>query len=505
MEQAEGFIRKNKFYLAALAGYAFLFLFLCSKMSPLYVSNEWSDVNIYFTIGQSIINGKTLYVDVFDPKGPLIFIIYGIGYLISNDSFIGLFLFFLIGWSAALTLIFYLTDYLLNSKPLALAVAAFTPPFALSYMHSGGSPEEIILLLHLFCISLLVKSDRLQIKRREFAVLGACSAAVICLKFNLIFFLAISTIALFYITYLSGRKKAFWQQVLFFIAGVSAIFIPVCAYLVATGAFGATIDTYIILNKKLAVTVPFVQLIKDGVKRILAMFTYYPVGATVIFLGAFIYPLLYLKRILLKVSYILGALSLYGIIFFAGVAQFYYPLPLYVFLPLGLIVIIKFFKIDRLRVNRLAEMSIVCIAILLCAYRIQFWNMSLDQLLRKEPLPGLNYAFAKIINEEPNPTLLSLTYGDAVNVFTLCNITPNVKYFSSLNIPYEIYPVLRNEQVRYIADKEVQFIIINEQARFFANLDVLHQNYEVVGRYAGLEEYQNVRFPKTALLYKRKD
>lgn len=56
-------------------------------MSPLYLSNEWSDINIYETIGRAIMSGKSLYVDVFDPKGPMIFIIYALGSKLSSSLF----------------------------------------------------------------------------------------------------------------------------------------------------------------------------------------------------------------------------------------------------------------------------------------------------------------------------------------------------------------------------------------------------------------------------------
>lgn len=88
-------IVKDKNILILLSLYSFLLLFFCSKMSPLYPINEWSDVNLYYNIGKAIFNGRTLYAEAFDHKGPLIFFIYGIGYAISNTSFIGMFLMYI--------------------------------------------------------------------------------------------------------------------------------------------------------------------------------------------------------------------------------------------------------------------------------------------------------------------------------------------------------------------------------------------------------------------------
>ncbi|MDH6355503.1 hypothetical protein M2132_001848 [Dysgonomonas sp. PH5-45] len=79
-------ILSEKGILLCLFVYNALLLFLCSRMSPLYDFNAWSDINVYFTIGKGWMNGLLPYRDLFDHKGPLIFLIYGIGYLIAFFS-----------------------------------------------------------------------------------------------------------------------------------------------------------------------------------------------------------------------------------------------------------------------------------------------------------------------------------------------------------------------------------------------------------------------------------
>ncbi|MDR0825520.1 MAG: hypothetical protein LBN74_10530, partial [Prevotella sp.] len=90
---------QDKNILILLFVYAALLLFFCSKMSPLYPFNEWSDINLYFNIGKAIFNGKVLYTEAFDHKGPLIFFIYGVGYLISNTSFLGMYIIEVLMWT----------------------------------------------------------------------------------------------------------------------------------------------------------------------------------------------------------------------------------------------------------------------------------------------------------------------------------------------------------------------------------------------------------------------
>ena len=71
---------------------ALVSLLICSESSPLYPLNDWFDANIYFTVGKGMVNGFVPYLDLFDHKGPIIYLIYGIGSLISSSSFIGVFI-----------------------------------------------------------------------------------------------------------------------------------------------------------------------------------------------------------------------------------------------------------------------------------------------------------------------------------------------------------------------------------------------------------------------------
>jgi len=76
-----------------------LFLLIATKSSPLYPFNNWADANISFTMGKGMMNGKVLYRDLFDHKGPYMYLLFGLGYLISNTSFLGIFIFQIISFS----------------------------------------------------------------------------------------------------------------------------------------------------------------------------------------------------------------------------------------------------------------------------------------------------------------------------------------------------------------------------------------------------------------------
>ena len=123
-------IISEKKTLIILFVYSFLLLFFCSKMSPLYPFNEWDDINLYFTIGKGLFNGKIIYSELFDHKGPLIFFIYGIAYLISNTTFFGMYIIEALMW-AFMICAGYFTAKLYIDKIYAFIVALIYPLFTL--------------------------------------------------------------------------------------------------------------------------------------------------------------------------------------------------------------------------------------------------------------------------------------------------------------------------------------------------------------------------------------
>jgi hypothetical protein len=64
----------------------------CTKSSPLYPLNDWVDANIYFTIGKGMMHGRVPYVDLYDQKGPVAFLLFGLASLVSGTSFFGVYL-----------------------------------------------------------------------------------------------------------------------------------------------------------------------------------------------------------------------------------------------------------------------------------------------------------------------------------------------------------------------------------------------------------------------------
>ena len=83
---------KNKIrkYLAFFL-YSFCLLLFLSPDSYIYDLYHRCDTAWFFTCGKAWMNGLVPYVDFADSKGPLLWLIYGCGYLLSHYSYIGVF------------------------------------------------------------------------------------------------------------------------------------------------------------------------------------------------------------------------------------------------------------------------------------------------------------------------------------------------------------------------------------------------------------------------------
>ena len=62
------------FYFALIS---FAMLLFATRSSFLYPMNNWDDSNSYFTMGKSMFRGIMIYRDIFDQKGPYLYLIYG--------------------------------------------------------------------------------------------------------------------------------------------------------------------------------------------------------------------------------------------------------------------------------------------------------------------------------------------------------------------------------------------------------------------------------------------
>ena len=97
-----------------------ILLFLISPDSYTHDLFNRADSATFFICGKAWMNGMIPYVDYTDSKGPLLWLIYGIGYLISHYDYIGVFWLSCIMYSGVFVLIFKTANLFLRDNRLSL-------------------------------------------------------------------------------------------------------------------------------------------------------------------------------------------------------------------------------------------------------------------------------------------------------------------------------------------------------------------------------------------------
>lgn len=224
-------------------------LFFYSQDSYLYDLYNRVDSAWFFMCGKAWMNGMVPYVDFADSKGPLLWLIYGLGYLISPRDYIGVY------WITCLwySFIYYYTYktadiFLKNRLKSVLCAVLMTVAFFNPLFHVETRAEDFCLLfvtLSLYRTCLLLYSEegkRLSSVYTTFIILGSCFSALLLIKYN------IAALQLFFLLY---ALLEVWRKGLpivkslgFYIGGVMFVLFPFIVYFLVENNFFAFIKEY---------------------------------------------------------------------------------------------------------------------------------------------------------------------------------------------------------------------------------------------------------------------
>ena len=240
----------NSKVLLMLACWSFLVLLFLSPDSPLFNTCHHIDSAWFFMEGKALMNGLRPYVDFSDCKGPLLWLIYGLGYLISPRNFLGMYIIGSLFYTATLFFNYKTARIFLKSDGTALAA---TLPMIFVYFfpwfHYEVRSEDLMLLFISISIYILFKrlyspKDCINDKA-DFLTLGACFMALTLIKYNISAVQGVIVLIAFWDQYkrkASVAKAFVWAA----IAGV-VVAVPFMAYLWYTDTLGAFVQDYFVV------------------------------------------------------------------------------------------------------------------------------------------------------------------------------------------------------------------------------------------------------------------
>lgn len=443
---------------------AFILLTICTKSSFLYPFNDWVDSNCFFTVGKSLLNGKVLYRDIYEQKGPWLYFLHAGAYLISRKTFFGVYLLELCAgtvflYFAAKTLELYRVRGIYLVLPL-LGAAIYA---SRSFCH-GDSVEELVLPIFAVCLYLSERSFCLQktLHFKEWLTVGALAGIVFWMKFNLAGFFVGWALVPIYKTLrrsgISGALKAAGAVVL----GVLLPTVPVLIYFGAARAFGDLWTAYFYNNLFLygdasqsntAGVSAFLQTIWTRIRIHILRNGFYAIPGI---LGVIWYTV---TRKGHRAHLVLTAVFTVLCVCTGAVCYSYYTLVFAVFSLFFWLAVCKL--LSRLPEEPSPKIitSAVVLSALIFGGTFAYCTSSNTYLTayEKDDLP--QYKFEKIICSIDDPSLLNYGFLDG-GFYTVTGITPESKYFCRLNIQlFEMYEA----QVEDICMQKPDFVVTRSQ------------------------------------------
>jgi hypothetical protein len=218
--------------------------------------------------GKAWMNGMIPYVDFSDSKGPLLWLIYGIGYLLSNYDYIGIFWIGCIFYTVTFFYCYKIGCLFLTNKKIALLCSMF---MALSFFcgtyHYETRAEDFCQpfitggLYYILRVLYESQNDR-NIKIASFAA-GIGFAATLLIKYTIAAMILIFFFVLF--CYLiKCRKNLIWKSFMYSLAGILLVLLPFVAYFLYQGNFGDFINEYFVATSQTVVKEPTLKgMIRD--------------------------------------------------------------------------------------------------------------------------------------------------------------------------------------------------------------------------------------------------
>ena len=336
---------------------AVLIITIASTSSPLFPLNPWDDANCFLTVGRGIIKGLVPYRDLYEQKGPVLYLVHALCSLVPGKSFTGVWILECV--MASVFAVFSWKTVKLFVNPSAVCTGLV--PLSLSVIYTmrlfnfGDSAEELcfpLLGIVLYYALKAIKTEDNLPQLKEGFICGIIAGILFWTKYTFTAFIA--AYCLLIIIYSIARRefKKLFSLIGLFLAGAAAASVPVILYFAVNNAHGDLFTSYFYNNMFLYnsgshtsgiysipviknIVIPFVILYKLGKE-------YISLGIILILaiIGAVVIERRYRLRaiILFAFTFLITAMAtfprIYYIYYYAYIFMFYLPFILIMFVRL---------------------------------------------------------------------------------------------------------------------------------------------------------------------------
>ncbi len=494
--------RKNILFLLGVSTILMTFGSMTSILFPIHVG---VDQNCFFTIGKSVLDGKVLYRDIYDQKGPLLFFIHTLAAIISGKTFYGVYLLQIINFAVIMYYAGKISDLFLDKKYNKLVAAVTGLVIVTAFCYSrGDNAEEFcmpILLIGLYHMLQYVNSDEETISYKRMFLHGILASCILWIKFTMLgFYIGWALVIGLTLWKRKNFMEAFKAGVMFLL-GMAVGSAPYFIYFLAKGALGEFLYAYFYTN------IFMYSSQVTAAQKVLYFFTQ-DIMWNIVFTPLILWGLIYFvssKKLNMKrearIALPVTAMLTYFFVFIGGTRYKYYLLIMGAFVVFGVIATIKLFEkvmeifVARKKITLPVLIALYAVILLSASNCLTFLYKSKDDYVQVK--------FAKIINQVEDATLLNYNFLDGGFYLTADTPLPDTKFFCRQNIPRENFPEMYDEQEDIIRNKEVDFVIVRygrkRPLEDFAECAELFANYKEVSIvHERIDDYYYVLYQKKA-------
>lgn len=230
--------------------WAFVLLFFVSPDSFTHDMNYRWDSAVFFTCGKAWMEGLLPYMDFADSKGPLLWLINGIAYLMSPRNYLGVFWLDVLSYSVVFFFDYKIAClFLKNSRRLALlalplvSLAYFNPWYHFETSAEDWCQPVISATFYMLCR--VIYADDRQNKRyilQTAFILGFAMMWTLLIKFSITAMLGIA--GCYFLYYLLKEQLPIGEPLMYFFTGFVGLALPFLVYLLYTDTFGSFMFEY---------------------------------------------------------------------------------------------------------------------------------------------------------------------------------------------------------------------------------------------------------------------
>ena len=457
----------------AVLGFFFLFLFSYST-SPLYAISWGHDSAVFQSIGKGWSKGYIPYLDSFDHKGPLLFALNALGYIIGGKN--GLFILQLLFMTAFLE-VSYQTFHLFLNWRLSMPLPVVMLVILCRTFDEGNMTEEWSLLFLAVSFYFLIKwlrkyqeGERTHPPVYAF-IYGICFACILFLRVTNAIGICCCVLVISVFLIKNREWKNLLQNIGIIICGVLLIVLLFCIYFQIKGCLYDMWYATILFNLSYGMGDLWdmklkISLILWALAALSAVYWWFFKGRPASYMG--------------MLSAVLTGILLYHS---RGYEHYYMILctylPLYVYMIYGLWQEKKKLWTGIFVLGILGQMGVT----------VLFLPQKLNRQERLTENAAMNQSFDNILNQIDEKEKESVVfYNMEAQAYLYTDIQPVVKYFTHQDFHASISKETKDDVMQQFAEKKPAWVVVEidqEGEPIVENEDMkkfLQNNYEIQGQ-----------------------